>query len=161
MYQKLWLVCLALGSAVVGCANNGSPDSSLRTTPDDAAEKLRDTWSDNDKTPTAQTSSGTYEGGAFNPFGAACITIDPSTYDRSCISRADCMPIQSGMICSPGCEGACPNAAINVNGKKRYLQTIDTLPAFFCECGNEPISDVACISGVCTFCRAGCPSVPN
>jgi len=84
--------------------------------------------------------------------GAACVNIDPSSYDRSCRSDSDCVLMTSGSICAPrGC--LCPNAAINVNDWNGYWQAVSALPQSPapCRCGDSFDSPRAvCSHGVCT-----------
>ena len=87
---------------------------------------------------------------------SACVTVDPSTYDRSCGNDADCMAVISGTLCAGAC--ACPaNAAINVDGQSRYQQTIAVLPPISFECNGCPpeAPRVLCVQGVCTYCPSG------
>jgi hypothetical protein len=94
--------------------------------------------------------------------GTGCVNVDPSTYDRSCSKDSDCMTIASGILC-PGdaCSFCCGgNAAINVDGKARYEQTIAPLsdawsdvfglPTSVCNCQNCAGSGPFCNHGVCT-----------
>jgi hypothetical protein len=93
------------------------------------------------------------------PDGDACVNVDLSRYDRSCKSNSDCMAVTSGTICRPGCEGACPNAAINVDDKARYFEALAPLQVYGpdpCECGFIPAPDAYCIQGLCIYCRSGC-----
>jgi hypothetical protein len=87
---------------------------------------------------------------------SACVTVDPSTYDRSCGSDSDCMAIIGGTLCAGAC--ACPdNAAINVDGHSRYQQAIAVLPPLSFECNGCPpqAPRVLCIQGACTYCPHG------
>jgi hypothetical protein len=84
---------------------------------------------------------------------SACVTVDPSTYDRACASDSDCMAVIGGTLCAGAC--ACPaNAAINVDGQSRYQQTISVLPPISFECNGCPpeAPRVLCIQGLCTYC---------
>lgn len=81
-----------------------------------------------------------------------CVTIDVSTYDRSCRTDSDCMPI--AITVCPGC--GCPDAAINVDGRKRYTDTIAQVPPpsppyLVCNCPNDPAVDVRCDKGACAY----------
>jgi hypothetical protein len=87
---------------------------------------------------------------------SACVTVDPSTYDRSCGSDSDCMAVIGGTLCAGSC--ACPsNAAINVDGQSRYQQTIAALPPISFECNGCPpeAPRVLCTQGTCTYCPRG------
>jgi hypothetical protein len=106
------------------------------------------------------------DGGAapYGGLGGVCVTIDLSSYDRSCESDSDCTAVAQGTHCNFDCEGACPNAAINVRGQTCYEQMLPQpyplQPVPFCECGNLPYPLTRCIDGLCTFCArpGGCPS---
>lgn len=80
--------------------------------------------------------------------GPTCVNVDLSTYDRSCRSDSDCFTIStSGISC---CIRGCASAAINVDSKTRYWQTIAGLPSCAgggCTEENGPV----CIQGVCTI----------
>jgi hypothetical protein len=93
-----------------------------------------------------------------------CVNVDLSTYDRSCSKDSDCMAIASGTLCPGGaCYFCCGgNAAINVDGKARYEQTIaplsgawsvvSGLPTAVCHCRNcGASSGPFCSHGVCTM----------
>jgi len=88
--------------------------------------------------------------------GGACVTIDLSAYDRSCVTDSDCTAVAEGSHCNFGCEGACPNAAINVRGRARYEQALPRPyplgPTPFCECGAIHAPDARCIDGQCAYC---------
>ncbi len=102
----------------------------------------------------------TCDGGTpFSARDGGCVEIDPSSYDRSCVSDSDCMAISAGMVCSSGCRGDCPTAAINVRERACYEQAIPQPRDNACECGSILAPDARCINGVCTYCgHAGdCP----
>jgi hypothetical protein len=80
--------------------------------------------------------------------GGRCVTIDPSTYDQSCQTAADCMGISSGQICSGEC--ACGGqSAVNVSEGSRYDQALSSiqLAECFCPAGPEP----QCVNNTCTL----------
>ncbi len=91
--------------------------------------------------------------------GGACVTIDLSAYDRSCVTDSDCTAVAEGMHCNFDCEGVCPNAAINVRGRACYEQALpQPYPlgsTSFCECGGIPAPDARCIDGQCAYCGGG------
>lgn len=162
MNQKLFLVLVISGSAVAAC-DRANPESSTPENAGDAGGMLGGDASDEASGKSVpQVGPGAYHGGYFLPRSTpsdagACVTIDPSVYDTSCSSDADCMSISSGMVCSSGCEGACPNTAINVTGKAHYqaeVKPLSTVTAKACDCAQD--SAVACIAGVCTYCPHGC-----
>jgi hypothetical protein len=105
--------------------------------------------------PDAGAPSSCEGGAAPSAPDGGCVAIDVASYDRSCASDSDCTAISVGMVCNGGCQGACPNAAINVRDRACYEQTIPQPPggAMFCECGNLAAPDARCINGVCTFCQ--------
>jgi hypothetical protein len=79
--------------------------------------------------------------------GGACVDVDPSAYDTSCATPADCRAIASGTLCRGDC--LCANAAISVYDFGRYEQTIEPLlgPAGVCHCPMESVP--SCVDGVC------------
>jgi hypothetical protein len=85
--------------------------------------------------------------------GAACVVIDPSSYNRSCTSDSDCKFITSGAICAPR-GPLCPTAAINVNDWNRYWQTVSAVPQspVPSACGESANGPRAvCIQGACSI----------
>lgn len=97
------------------------------------------------------------DGGAapYSIDAGRCVSVNLSSYDRSCASDSECTAISVGTVCNGGCRGACPNAAINVRDRACYEQTIPQPPGgdMFCECGNIAAPDARCINGICTFCQ--------
>jgi hypothetical protein len=80
-----------------------------------------------------------------------CVTLDLSTFDRSCHVDSDCMSIASGTACPSGCF--CPNDAINVDDRLRYETTIASLPfkTATCPCPSGPMPNPVCKQSVCTY----------
>jgi hypothetical protein len=87
---------------------------------------------------------GASEGGTSD--GRACVTIELSSYDRSCKADKDCTTIASGTLCSGGC--ACGDSAINASGEATYVAAIKGIASLACPCPAEfaPVCD----NGVCT-----------
>ena len=90
-----------------------------------------------------------------------CVTVDPSTYDRSCQQTSDCIDITSGTLCSSGC--LCGGTAINVDGQAQYEQAISALPPGEA-CGCPYFGMATCVQGQCVICGGpqaqqpiGCP----
>jgi hypothetical protein len=79
--------------------------------------------------------------------GGVCVNVDPSAYDRSCDTAADCRSIASGMVCSGNC--LCANSAISVYDWGRYQQAIEPLvgSAGVCHCPMESVP--SCVDGGC------------
>jgi hypothetical protein len=84
---------------------------------------------------------------------SACVSVDLSTYDRSCVSDSDCIAVIGGTLCAGTCACAA-NAAINIDGQSRYLQTVAAqLSPISLECnGCPPDARVLCIQGLCGYC---------
>jgi hypothetical protein len=173
MNQKLFLVLVTFGWAVAAC-NGANPESSTPETAGDASGMLGDAsdatnrgasaGSNGGGDPGAHAGPGAYRGGSFLPSSTratdagVCVTIDPSAYDTSCKTKSDCMAASTGVVCSLGCMGACPNTAINVRGKAHYeqaLRPVSSTMAASCGCGSQDAS-VDCIASVCTYCPHGC-----
>jgi hypothetical protein len=69
--------------------------------------------------------------------GAACVTIDASTYDTSCVEDSDCVAASFGELC----EGApqCSNpVAINHVAKPRYDEARAAVSAGAAPCPLAP-----------------------
>ena len=92
------------------------------------------------------------------PDAGECVTIDLSTYDRSCQQTSDCVDITSGTLCSGDC--LCGGSAINVDGQARYQQAISGLVPGGCGC--PYFGSPTCVLGQCVICgnvnqSPGCP----
>ena len=111
-------------------------------------------------------STGPESGGSTTGDGDVCVTIDPSTYDLSCHTDADCVTVSAGTICA-GYNGICGGSTINADGLVRYdaeLGSIPQGPGPYCSC--PYFGSPHCLQGTCTFCPApylgnpvppGCP----
>lgn len=160
MNHRVFVGFVSLGSGVAACGNaspaSSAPDIQLvdaGALPSEASVRRTDV--------TAAAHAGHCDGGGPVTSGpAACITIDLCNYDLSCTSNADCMMVTDGLICASGCQGKCPNAAINVKSAAQYQGALARLGSIdnACECGNVLPDYVGCVSGFCTYCGPpGCP----
>jgi hypothetical protein len=78
--------------------------------------------------------------------------IDPARYDRSCVTAADCAPIETGDICT-GC--GCGGAAINQRDLPRYNADVQRI-----ECTRRRSAPCGCLN-VVLACEAGiCDLIP-
>jgi hypothetical protein len=87
--------------------------------------------------------------------GAACVTIDPATYDRSCAGDSDCTMISGGVLCTGGC--GCDFTTINKNGMDRYAAATADVKLLACPC--RAAGQPRCIEHTCTVCTFG-PGAP-
>jgi len=94
-------------------------------------------------------SSGAPDGAAGD--GAACVSVELSSYDQSCNVDADCVEITSGSVCNGSCQ--CGGSAINVDGESRYRSQVAGITAGECPCfaGGNP----TCVDHTCTLCSPG------
>lgn len=84
---------------------------------------------------------------------AACVNIDVSSYDQSCMQSSDCIVVTDGMVCTGEC--ACGGSLINVDGQARYEQATAGIVPAVCSCPawGEP----TCVQDRCVFClEPGC-----
>jgi hypothetical protein len=93
--------------------------------------------------------------GGPNSDAASCVTIDVSTYDRSCQQASDCVTISAGTFCDGEC--GCGGSTINADGQSRYAAQLASITQGDCFCPNEPTPE--CIENVCTICT-GSPTDP-
>src|SRR5580704_16862607 len=75
------------------------------------------------------------------------VDIDLSTYDRSCMTSADCIEITSGLICEGNCS--CGGSAINQSGQSRYDEAINSIVTGDCPCNFTGAPK--CLQGECTI----------
>jgi hypothetical protein len=99
-------------------------------------------------------SSGVGSSGAGSSSGSGmCVDIEPSNYDVSCQSAADCVGIATGEVCS-GYDCLCPfGGAINASSEAAYQATLSSIvpgtgPGCGCPAGPRP----QCLAGVCALC---------
>jgi hypothetical protein len=96
------------------------------------------------------------EAGAVADAGADaghCINMDLSSYDRSCSTDVECIPVSSGQQCDGQCN--CPNAVINAKGTMQYQQALGSISPGFCQC--PATLSWGCQGGQCVICPAGGP----
>jgi hypothetical protein len=90
--------------------------------------------------------------------------IDPTRYDQSCQSAADCIVVSGGDVCAPcvggpfdSCDGT---AAINKTDQARFQTDYANLKA---QCPSMPpqncpaiceVTNAACTAGTCTVCHS-------
>lgn len=81
-----------------------------------------------------------------------CVDIGPSLYAQACTTLDDCVAVSAGTLCDSNCIGACPNAAINVADRDRYMRAVSVVhPSVDCHCDAIPDPDVTCTQGLCEF----------
>jgi hypothetical protein len=79
------------------------------------------------------------------------VYVDTSTYDTSCSTNSDCMPITAGTLCSPSCF--CGGATINVDGQARYNAEVAPITDEGCPC---PYAGTpTCSNHQCILCKGG------
>jgi hypothetical protein len=88
---------------------------------------------------------------------ASCVTIDVSTYDRSCNQASDCVTITAGTICDGQC--GCGGSTINADGMAEYSSAISSIRQGDCFCPNEPTP--LCLDNRCTICTGAATDPPN
>jgi hypothetical protein len=88
--------------------------------------------------------------------GGACVTIDVTTYDRSCQQASDCISISAGTFCDGEC--GCGGATINGDGESRYESQLAQITQGDCFCPEEPAPQ--CLENVCTVCTGGANDPP-
>ena len=130
--QALGLL-LALGAAACTNSNaSGGPSDSSADVTALAADASGDT------TPSSATGDAGASGDATSATGVCTSTasILASSFDQSCVSDLDCVPVGQGSVC-PVCNFVCPSAAINEGALTAYqaaaVNAGATLTAF-CGC---------------------------
>ena len=66
---------------------------------------------------------------------SACVDIDLSTYDTSCMLASDCVDITAGELCSGSCR--CGGSAVNQSEQARYDKATAGLRLGLCPCPAE------------------------
>jgi hypothetical protein len=89
--------------------------------------------------------TGVDSGTFLNDAGKQCVEIDLSAYDLSCGTASDCIPIQTGEVCSGSCD--CGGTLVNVSGQAKYDEAVSGLVFDACPCVAGPAAD--CIQGRC------------
>jgi hypothetical protein len=82
-----------------------------------------------------------------------CVIVEPTMFDQSCESAADCIPIASGKVCDGECD-CDQTAAISVTDEVSYQQAIQGITFSECHCLS---ASAICVSGQCATCPAGEP----
>ena len=86
--------------------------------------------------------------------GVACPVVDLASFETTCVTDSDCMPILTGNWCQYGCPSCQPaNAAINTSGAALY-ESETTLP-YENSCGCIADNAAACVAGQCVLCPGG------
>ena len=91
-----------------------------------------------------------------NTDAATCVTVDVSTYDRSCTRASDCITISAGTLCDGDCR--CGGSTVNADGMAAYDSATSSLSLGDCFCPSTPAPQ--CIDNQCTICT-GAPSDPS
>ena len=86
---------------------------------------------------------------------AACVTIDPAAYDKSCGGDSDCIIVPAGTLCTGGC--GCGGVPINTSGSARYQAATASVKLLACPCASP--GRLRCVQNTCTLCVFG-PSNP-
>jgi hypothetical protein len=83
-----------------------------------------------------------------------CVDIDLSTYDQSCDTASDCLPVAAGLLCTGECTGTCPNAVISKSEGARYDAATTFIanqtPQIACACPAEGFPQ--CVNHQCRSC---------
>ena len=164
-------VSVALGVAVAACgsavssagssADAGHTQASAGSAGSSTGPSAPDGWSSGgtDAALSADCpASGTIDATTTPWDGGRCIYVDVTTYDVSCNADSDCMAIAGGMVCN----GACGNAAINVDGQTRYDTAVfregpGSLPGWGHSCPGF-LGNARCVKGPCGGVCTWCPS---
>lgn len=89
--------------------------------------------------------------------GAACVTIDPTSYDRACTGDPDCTTVAAGTICTGGC--ACSFASIAVRDLPKYKAATAGIKPNACPCAAP--GQPRCVQKACTLCTFGPNNPPG
>jgi len=135
-----WMAGSSCGGSDSSGAGGTGPDASASGDPGTPIDASATTGHAG---PDGSTADGALDSGD-------CAEIDLATYDRSCRTDSDCIPIATGTVC-PGCM--CSSAAINVSGRDRYFRTLLQLPpaSGTCQGGCPGAGAATCVHGVCTY----------
>jgi hypothetical protein len=88
-----------------------------------------------------------------------CVDLEPSMFDTSCTTTADCLEVTLGEICSSGC--LCGGSAINAMDEAKYEQAVAPVSqGELCAC--PYLGSPVCVGGTCIVCgpgtsQPGCP----
>lgn len=146
--------CALVGSVLLACGSRADLSGSRATTSDagtlPGAAAMRDAGI-SPGVAACVVAALAESAGPCQATESACVNVDLSTYDRSCRSNSDCIPVVGGMTCPSGC--ACPNAAINASGRAHYEQTMARLRPVNgdCSCANDRTPNPVCVQGACTY----------
>jgi hypothetical protein len=83
--------------------------------------------------------------------GAACVTINPSSVDRSCHGDSDCTVIPTGTICTGAC--ACGGNPINRTAYASFASELASVKTLACPCASP--GTPMCVGGTCIICPYG------
>lgn len=83
----------------------------------------------------------------------ACVTIDSTTYDRSCALDSDCMIVPVGTLCTGQC--GCGGTPINKKESARYQAATSSVKLEACPCASPGIP--RCVSNACILCTFSNP----
>jgi hypothetical protein len=86
---------------------------------------------------------------ASQPDGGVCGVIQTSSYDQSCSTDDDCVPVTQGNLCDHGPCTNCTNGTVNRQAEALYSQDFAarlTVPVI-CPCPSGPA--VVCRKGMC------------
>jgi hypothetical protein len=84
--------------------------------------------------------------------GVACTNVDPSNYDRSCETAADCTLMPSGTVCSDNCSRVCGTRAVSLRGAACAREQLAQIGPLLVDCRvvNCPAAPVPrCVHGKC------------
>jgi hypothetical protein len=139
-----------LGGLVVGVACGGSTDTTFG---DGGEASDANGASDAGATPDAK---GTTDARGSSD-GAACVTIDVASYDRSCSVDSDCTLVAVGTLCTGGCS--CGAGPINKKSVPQYQADTAGVQLLACPC-HAP-GQVRCVQHTCTLCSYGTGNPPG
>jgi hypothetical protein len=123
-------------------------------------------WTRADNTAHCRPSEDASPGVDAGTDAKQCLTIDPSTFDRSCAIDSDCVTIAPGTYCSGDPWCMCPTASINVDGQSRYQQELQNLQSTLTPgprgCSCPFFGRPTCVAKQCVLCGGasntpGCP----
>jgi hypothetical protein len=101
--------------------------------------------------PTAPTT--TFNETGPNTIVSECVDLDPSKWDQSCETDADCSLVPSGTLCS-GYTCSCPSGTVSSAVQAQYDAAVASVQPGSSGCGCPVTGTARCISGQCVFCPA-------
>jgi hypothetical protein len=149
------LLALSAAACTSSNANGGPSDSSADVTalPDASGDALGPSDSSADVTALLADASGDAPPSSATGDGACTSTasILASSFDHSCVSDLDCVPVGQGSVCAE-CGFVCPSAAINKGASAAYqAASVDAGGTFTGPCDCPEYGSPCCHQGQCSL----------